>query len=395
MPKHLEDPETEHRRLAIAVARFRSRNLTQAQIAKRLNKSQPEVSRLVAYAKEHQFLARAPSFLIQNVDLSDLAEVDRRFFVHDELCPELRKLAPAGRHLDVRVLPPGDEAFAAAAASCVGEWLHRARVVGIMWGRSLERMVTRIRGCLDASGQGEAYDVQCVPLCGDPVHLMNLGQVRYSASQLAAELSRALNPERPSDQPCLVGVPAYVPRKIFLQRNGGAVWQDFVEEIPGYRLIFGPGNGEEKPWVERVDTIISGTGIIISGSRRQDHTAPPAGMAAHDQTGDFIRERLTQEEGVSESALAELIYGDIGGWLLGRHGLRAADRRLVDSLNQGWTGIREEHLVNVAKNAKPGGAPGVILVAAGLAKVEMVRELVRRGFVNQLLIDTSLAKALR
>jgi len=394
MPKRVEDPEAEHRLLAIAAARLRSENLTQAQIAKRLNKSQPEVSRLISHAEEHLYLARSPSFLIQNVDAVDLAEADRRFFVHEKLRKALRELAPAGRHLDVRVLPEGDEAFAAAAASCLGELLLRARLVGIMWGRNLARLVSRIRGCLDRPRQVAAYDVQCIPLCGDPVHLMNLGQVKYSASHLAAELGQAINPGRPSDQPCLVGVPAYLPRGFSLHRNGGAGWQDFVQEIPGYRSIFGPGNGRDRPWVERVDTIISGAGIIARESHRPVPSGPTVCTAAHEETGDFIRERLTQETDITESSLAKLIYGDMGGLLLGREDLRAGERRLVDSLNQGWTGITAEHLVNVARGAKPGGAPGVIVVAAGPAKAEMVRQIVKRGFVNELLIDSSLGKAL-
>ncbi|MGD0259318.1 MAG: hypothetical protein ABSD29_05765 [Verrucomicrobiota bacterium] len=395
MPEHREDPEAERRLLAIAAARMRSEGLTQAQIAKRLGKSQPEVSRLVSYAEENQFLARSPSFLSQNVAAADLKEADRRFFVHEELRKVLRKLAPDGLHLDVRVLPDGEEAFAAAAASCVSELVRRARLVGIMWGRSLEGLVSRIRGCLDRPGQGESYQAQCIPLCGDPVHLMNLRHVKFSASHLAAELGQAIKPGRPSDQPCLVGVPAYLPRKFFLQRNGAAGWQDFVEGIPGYRLIFGPGNGKEKPWIERVDTIISGTGIIARESHRQNHRESPADTAAFEKTGDFIRERLTQEAGITESALAKLIYGDIGGWLLGRRGLRADERRLVESLNQGWTGIKGEQLAEVARNAQPAGAPGIILVAAGPAKAEMVREIVRKGFVNELLIDSSLSTALQ
>jgi len=394
MPKHSQDPDAEHRLLAIAAARLRSQDLNQAQISERLEKSQPEVSRLISFAEDHFYLARSPSFLVQNVAAADLAEVDRRFFAPGRLCAKLRGLAPSGYDLDVRVLPDGDEDFARAAASRLGELLARARVVGIMWGRSLKRLVSRVRSCLDTSRQGETHDVQCVPLCGDPVHLMNLGQVKYSASFLAAELRQALHPGRRSDQPCLVGVPAYLPRAYFLQPSGNAGWQSFVQDIPGYRSIFGPANGGDMPWVERVDTIISGAGIIARESQTQAPGLPNAETAAHEETGDFIRERLEQEVGITESSLAKLIYGDVGGLLLGRENLPASERRLVDSLNQGWTGITASHLINVARRAKSGGAPGVILVAAGAAKAEMVQQIVKRGYANQLLIDSSLGSAL-
>jgi DNA-binding transcriptional regulator LsrR (DeoR family) len=97
MPKRVHDPEAEHRLLTIAAARMRSEGLTQDKIAKRLDKSQPEVSRLVAYAQEKHFLARSPSFLGHNVAEADLKEVDRRGFVPERLRKALRDRAPAGQ----------------------------------------------------------------------------------------------------------------------------------------------------------------------------------------------------------------------------------------------------------------------------------------------------------
>ncbi len=399
MAKRFEDPEVEHRLMAIAAARMRSEGLTQAKIAKRLGKSQPEVSRLVTYAQSHKFLARSPSFLSQNVEEADLREVDRRWFVHEKLRKALLGAAPAGHYLDVRVLPDKEEAFAAAAATCVAQLLRRARLIGIMWGRSVERLVSQLQGALDLPPRRKPPRVQCIPLCGDPVHLMNQRYVGYSASSLAGLLGKALQGQaaqrtRRSDLPCLVGVPAYLPRSL-LQQIGTAAWQGFIQGIPGYRAIFGPANGNGRPLVERVDTIISGTGIIVSGSDEVDHHSAPARRVQREKTGDFIRERLELEDGVTKQALAELIFGDIGGWLLRRQRLSPADQLEVDSLNQGWTGITGEHLKRVARAAKAGGAPGIILLAAGRAKAEMVAEIVRQGLVNQLLLDSSLTNALK
>jgi len=50
--------------------------------------------------------------------------------------------------------------------------------------------------------------------------------------------------------------------------------------------------------------------------------------------------------------------------------------------------------VRVARSARDGGAPGVILVAAGSAKAELILEAIRQGLVNELLIDESLAAVL-
>jgi hypothetical protein len=144
-----------------------------------------------------------------------------------------------------------------------------------------------------------------------------------------------------------------------------------------------------------LDTILSGMGIIVLGAQGSTSYTEGAPQAAHEETGDFIRARVKQEEGLTEAYLARLVYGDIGGWLIERKGLRDADLDLVQSLNQGWTGVKGPHFSKVAGNAKPSGAPGVILIAAGASKAAMIMELVKRGFVNELLIDSSLAAALK
>jgi len=389
-----EDPD--YRLLAIAAARLRSEGQTQLQIAKRLRKSQPEVSRMLAYAEAQRFLARAPSFLSQNVNSAELREVERRFFVHEQLREALHGLAPAGLHLNVQVLPEKDEEFAAAAAGCVARLLQRAHLVGVMWGRTVQRLVARIGEHREFFDQGGGCQAQCIPLCGDPVHLMNLGLAKYSASHLAAELGHAINPASASDQPCLIGVPAYLSRRFFARRGGSSVnWESFVQEIPGYRSIFGPNHTKDRPWVERLDAIVTGMGIVVTQPRKGDRHVPVPATAAYEEIADFVRERLIQEEEIPAAELARLVYGDIGGWLIERPGLRAAERRLVESLNQGWTGVKDVHFANVARNAKPDGIPGVILVAASAAKAEMTRALVERGLVNELLIDSALADELK
>ena len=396
MPEQLKELDSEHRLLAIAAARLRGDGLNQSQIAKRLHRSQPEVSRWLDYAEQKKFLAQAPSFLPQNVDPIELREAERRYFSDDELHTILAGIAPAGLHLNVQVLPYGDEEFARAASGCTARLLLRSKLVGVMWGRTIERLVSRIgehRACFD---QPPGCQAACIPLCGDPVHLMNLRHVKYSASHLAAELGQAINPKRTTDQPCLVGAPAYLPRRLFDPASGAATrWKDFMQEIPGFRAIFGPSFNHVRPWADRLDTILSGMGIVSLQPCKPppvpgDH--PKAGL---EDIGDFIQERLAQEEDVKAPALARLIYGDIGGWLIERPDLRAKEHRLVKSLNEGWMGVREKHFKRVAANASPNGFPGIILVAAGPAKAEMLKEVVRQGLVNELLIDSTLAAALK
>lgn len=378
-----------YRLWAIAAARLRSEGLTQLQIAARLQKSQPEVSRLLSYAEDNLILARAPGFLGQNVSSSELEEVERRFFVPGRLRKALQKRVPEGIRLEVRVLPGGREAFARAAAEAVVRLFRRSKLIGIMWGRTVQSVVAHLASRPDLFSDG-AVRAQCIPLCGDPVHLMNVGLVKYSASHLAAELGQVISPERRSDQPCLAGVPAYLPRQIFIrQPESAATWEQFVQEIPGYRSIFGPAQ-TGRCWRDGVDTIITGMGIVP-----QEQSKGSAEKNRRDETGDFIRERLVQEEGLTQEQLASLVYGDIGGWLLEKSGLNATDRRFVESLNQGWTGIKGDQLALVAKLASVNDVPGVIVLAGGTAKADMALEIVRRGLANELLVDSQLAGALQ
>jgi len=350
-----------------------------------LQKSQPEVSRLLAYAEKHNFLARAPALLIQNIPPKDQEEVERRFFVHEHLRSALRRLSPAKLHFDVRVIQIQDAGLGLgyAATSRIAVLLHRARRIGVMWGGTIHRLVQGIKARPDIFEGKQLRIEQCIPLCGDPLFLMNQGLLDLSASHLAAELGKALNASHPSDQPTLIGVPAYISRKAINQGGASAVnWGQFVQDIPGYRAILGVPPNKQPPLVDSVDTLITGTGIIVMGKAQ-----------SYEETGDFIQERLMQE-GMSKEVLSKMVYGDIGGFLLERERLRAADRKVVDELNRGWTGIKENHLKAVAGKGSPDGPPGIILVAAGAAKAEMVLEIIRRGYVNELLIDTDLATAL-
>lgn len=395
MSKEFDSDDREYRLLAIAAARLRSYGLSQKQIAEQLERSQPEISRLLDYAERHGFLAPAPSLLTGNIEPADLQETERRYFLNEEIRLELSRLAPPGLHLNVQVLPDGDEEFARAAAWCTARLLLRSQMVGVMWGRTTERLVSRIGEHRSFFDPPHVCHAQCIPLCGDPVHLVNQRLVKYSASHLAAELGRAINPKHESSLPCLVGAPAYLPRRLFDPASGAATrWKNFMQEIPGFRAIFGPSTNHEKPLADRLDTILSGMGIVSLHPYR-DPAPGSRPKAAREEMGDFIQERIEQEEDVTAPMLAGLIYGDIGGWLLERPNLRPRDQRMVRSLNQGWMGVQENHFKQVAKKAGPKGPPGCILVAAGPAKAEMLKEIVRRGLANELLIDTSLSAAIK
>ena len=64
-------------------------------------------------------------------------------------------------------------------------------------------------------------------------------------------------------------------------------------------------------------------------------------------------------------------------------------------MNDGWVGFMTQHLDRITQNASEEGPPGVIVVAYGAHKKDMILEVVRLGYVNHLIVDRSLADELK
>ncbi len=367
----------------IAAARLRSEGCSQTEIAARLGFSQPEVSRLLEEAAERGFLSPGPALRRRNIPDADYEAAEQAHLFKDNLASVLAPLVPPKVHFEVRVALGDENTFAFAAAGRVVDLIMPSSRIGIMWGRSVFDLVSGIVAHSDAFDPDQSLDVECLPLCGDPLFLINDRRVRHSSSYLAAMLEEALNASKSKGLPCLNGVPAYISRQR-AQDSGTTVenWRRFLQGIPGYQAIFGNTRDSTKGLIHEVDTIITGVGTIVMTRE-----------APWRETGDFIMERLIQDS-FDKPEMNRLIFGDIGGILLPRGKLPAADLRQVDELNAGWMGLELSHHQTVARKAAPGKAPGVIVVAYGRWKEEMVKECIRRGLVNQLIVDPSLAEAL-
>lgn len=364
----------EERRFLIAAARLASEGKEQTAIAETLSISQPKVSRLLREAVEKRVLAHSPSFIGEGVTPEEIADADDFFFGQTQVRDVLRKIAPPAVHFDARQIKGEAGDFVQMATTRLISLLAGSRVVGLMWGKTMAALVDSIGARPQAASRKRISHLKCIPLCGDPVHLMNQLEVEHSASHLASELEAVLCGGRLPELPCLTGVPAYVPPALL--KN--ALFEKYLLSIPGYREIFG-GFQRDAPraLVDEVDTIISGVGVVVTDPDR-----------AHHETGAFIRERLFQEDSLKKAELSKWILGDIGGVLVERS---ARDAAKVRALNEGWTGVREHHLKRVAKEAAPGNAPGVIVIAKGKAKADLIIEIIRRGYVNEIIVDEELA----
>ncbi len=358
----------------ISCALLRSQGFTQVDIAERMHLSQPEVSRLLERASTDGMLRAQPTFLEERVDVAELDLARQRVagnFLNVEM--QVRKLVPAGLSFRLHTVTAKDlQAFHLQAAVVVANLLAGDLIVGTMWGSTIDKIidgVTRIARPSRSSG------LRAIPLAGDPLYLINHGNQQYSASILAANLERALTGKARPELPSLNGVPAYISRQLMTDQKKAAVLNDFIRAIPGYHRIFGPIG-----YVHRIDTVLTGVGVFATNPQQT--------------TATFIREREKQE-GDDFARLRNLIWGDFAGILIPRNRLSAEEKAFVKSMNQGWTGVSLEQLKEIARRARTGSPPGVITVGFSAEnKTGILRESLRRGLINHLVVDEALAKEL-
>jgi DNA-binding transcriptional regulator LsrR (DeoR family) len=66
----------------------------------------------------------------------------------------------------------------------------------------------------------------------------------------------------------------------------------------------------------------------------------------------------------------------------------------VRQMNENWTGIQIEQIRACSERARKTGRPGVILVAFGKNKAEIVKKCTDEHLINELIVDYHLAKGL-
>lgn len=371
--------EPDERQLQIGAARLKFEGRRQKEIADVLSVGQPKVSHLLRDARKHGYLVSRPMLSQDDISDEDWKAVEQRYYVKEDLLAHLKKNARQGVNLNARVFGGSYDEFTFAAAGRVIDLLQSSRRMGIMWGRTIEKVISGIKYRRVA----RSGPLKCLPLCGEPVFCITQELLEYSASQLAVSLANSLGVSH-RGLPCLTGVQAYVRQELLRREADGkpTAWENYLYDIPNYQMIFGKLTGPSQPLVDQVDTVLTGVGIVAMHAESEVY-----------ETGVFIRERIAQEN-YTHSQLDRLIVGDIGGLLVERPDIRPDDKDIVADLNRGWTGIKAHHLESVAAKAHSSEKPGVIVVAYGAPKAAMIMEIIRRGFVNELVIDETLYEAL-
>lgn len=358
-------------------------SMSQVEIASQLGITQSTVSRMIDYAFEQGYLTRPrPKFEANRVLPEDLVAVDSAFSLVPKVAEAIRKLAPSDRFFEVHIMAAEDRpSFCAQAALVVYRLVADCRLIGVSLGGTLAGVIEAMRLHSERERRSTHSSVECIPVCGDCLYLMDLHVQTMSASALAGDLALVLTGSRSEKLPSLTGVPAYAAR-IDRPRQKVAGVQEFVENLPGYQRVFGSPKRQHQPLVDRLDGLLSGVGIIV----------PDDDETKENATGACIRERMLQE-GLSTDDLRECVYGDIGGYLLPKEKLSAAQNQRVRALNDGWFGVKESHLQRLGQRATE-TRPGLVLIAHGKSKASFLRRCVTGGFVNHLLIDVDLAEAM-
>lgn len=371
----------ELRRLAVAKLLAENR-LPQEAIAKALRTSQTSVSRIVRELRESNQIQEVTTIDPALRNSPEWRAMENELFRSTELRDKVARLSrDYAKHFqlhlvsipDGQTLTSGDvmSHFGRAAAAVVSSLLCSATNVGISCGRTIHAMV-------QALSRSTQHQCRVIPILGEPVHLRSHDQSPlYSATSQAEAMQMALHGTLDRESPVLRGVFAYLARRF----RGDRI-QALFDEVPGYHAIFKKPQGQRE--IDRLEMILTGVGIV----------------AADDEhlRGTLIKERLEQEdvEGlgskrVNANALDQIVHGDLAGILIPRDHCRESP--LVNELNTGLLGLQSQHLQHVCKKVQV-GKPGVVLLAFGERKIQLVRRAIERGIVTTLITTEPFARAL-
>lgn len=364
-----------------AVAKLRAEDdLSQVEIAQLLGLSQGYVSKLLTDLTSQKIIARVTVVAATFRESPQWQQMVDLFDNGAEPRAALQALSPYGTRFRLEIARPemqDVDGFARAAAPLVHQLLRGVTRLGISCGTTIAAINRELAPLLPTLGDR----LRVVPVVGEPTHLTNVDQsAENSATNMAEALRAALGTSNGAEA-VLRGVAAYIPRK----RRGEIM--EFFHSVPGYRVIFGCNQKHaEPPEIDRLDCVITGAGIVSSANPKL--------------RGTLIKERLAQEnlqtgrQKLSPARLEGLVYGDLAGILIPRPKLDRSGSALVQSLNEGLTGLRAVHLERICKLADGASSPGVILIAYGQQKIELVREIIHQGLVSTLVTTPDCARAL-
>ena len=263
--------------------------------------------------------------------------------------------------------------------------LDGAHVVGVNWGWSVRQCMVN----LHPSHPNPA--LRFIPIVGnlsldenDP-HFEEA--IECSSNRLAQTAATAFGAPR---SPRL-STPAYIPRRFHDDASGLHAIRDFIEGDVSFRRIFGgrdESGGCQPGLVEQVDTLVTGlTSLDVE-------TLPiyrPNLITPEDIP-------VLQRAGVVGDLALHLIVSENSGSqhsaLSTRHS--TPERQLVAKINDLIVGASPRDFIRVAARSRAGESRGlgVLVLAAGPWKAQILTTAIRLGAVNELITDLETAIAI-
>jgi DNA-binding transcriptional regulator LsrR (DeoR family) len=381
MPKNEPDSRAV---LVAAVARECANGKTQREIGDMLGISQPEVSRRIAEAEEMGWLGRRRFTIVDQLIWQ--AAQERHYSTTDVRDELWRRHAKGLRQLKritvLHTTPRGriDSDTVDIFRVLIGD----ARSVGVTWGRTISSVIDALRQrATDTRWRERSAKITFVPLCGEPL-VNGSNPSTVSSSVLAMRLSEIFNSTSDGAMALsIAGVPAYIPLK-FTAAGEVDAFRRLFSMVRGHAQVFGtrpPRDGAAAPMVETLNAIFTSVGRAESKRR-----------------GIFLKERV-QIGDTTEADMDRTVSGDIGGVIIPKSGIGPDDLARIHRMNENWMGMRLDHLRRCADEARKSGfdrkQPGVIVLAMGADRLEVVLRCVELGLVSELVIDRGLEGALR
>jgi hypothetical protein len=403
----------------VAAWLFDRMHFKQEQIAEHLGIKQPDVSRRLRLAEERGWLSR-PEFL-RGPDITEarMEQIENAFYQKlPGLKRAIERLARTRRPHDapprVQVFYSGptatdragyhkrQELFGWNAALYLRELVPKMRHIGVAWGKTIARLIDGLRPLNPKFERRTLF----FPVSGEP--LRGHGE-ENSATELAAELQKFVE-GGPVEGPGLNMVIPCIPDR-FDEDVTNDIKRSLLGQVAGYRRIF-LGEAEETG----TGTAPRGTGARLIDE--MDTLITGVGTASKTSTDPWLIERVNamhNDPALTREDFEAYTFGDVSGVYLlrpdlaaliaarlgksGGAGKGARDREAIEAkvrrINTQWTGIQREHVARCAERARSSeGTAGVIVLAIGRAKSEIVIEAVNQSLVSHLLIDQDLADAL-
>lgn len=406
------------------VAFLHAEGVPQKRIATLLSLSPSMVCRLAKQAKEEGLLKQSVECILPGDEKHRLQE---EIFEGDALLKKLRNfaydsgVAPVSH---VRIVPTGlqiegdsswDQAVVVfgrkAAAYCL-DLILKCQILGATYGRTLAALVNGIEE-LSTLPFKTKTPVTFVPLWGEPLSpweeptsTIFRDPAKLSSTGLAAALHRIVNArfQRPGVRSrqqtlSLDFVPAFRPGRYPKEKFDAVL--EFACSVSSYGDIFpvpehwllarrqteshskssrpstrsAASTIKKKPLVDHLDGILTSAG-------------------SKDQPGRFWSGEFFRQGDIDLARLRRGALGDLGGAFIVNPKAKKTDRDYVAGVNERWTGIKESHFRRCALQAREHGLPGVVLLAVGAVRADVVRECVKLGLATRLVLCSDCANKL-